>query len=732
MVRTDGAGHAAVAVRLDPTPGIPPLGCDSCPSKGVYRVNDAEMLLADPDVVLIDVTVGRSGLHNRSLDAAVETMRPQLTTHGTTVHLVNVMQRHLLGDAPLTFRPSLQGALLSRLAPDTSRRVEFPSRADLRERLGRSEGAIVIRGRSGIGKSSLAREAAVLAGNGYGWFLSGATKTAFEASLAQQELEERNEPLSAMDAEQQRTLAGEARRRLADSEGSWVVVIDNADSGPEELKPVPSPGRGQLLIFTSTAPAAEWAGFEVIELDPLPDSDLELAAQKLGIDTRLVPAFDGTPLLLRAFLSLTEEFPEVLRTTSDHDFPDMGEGADPYWILAKRVLSDQSVAVAETAALLPPDRVDEGLFSDGERARLPDLVRAGLLEHRSTRILAMHRILGEAVRSSADPTQLRRTTEKLLGSDLVVQNLLQFADSQVLGTLVDSLGDSASGNALWGLGTIQEMHDGSASTATFRAAADHLNPSEPLEAARLADALHAQARSVNQQKNPSQEAVTGAIAQVTRAISIRPRGDAVGIAKHEALQALLRQRVAKVLPRGSGERLIELNEICEILDDSYGKRLEGLGPTHSLVDRALFNRAGIRILLAQEDEQNRRIYLDEAERVYRETSKFRRAFYLSPSPLTAASVAGLATWGYYSVLYGLADEPTSVISEAIEAACESLELRRELGNKTDIGKSAALLSKLGLVQVREANASVLDVLTECIDEFDMNGEPKGFIAQHSP
>ena len=80
--------------------------------------------------------------------------------------------------------------------------------------------------------------------------------------------------------------------------------------------------------------------------------------------------------------------------------------------------------------------------------------------------------------------------------------------------------------------------------------------------------------------------IADAMAHVERALGLRAADDGIGIAKHQALLALLAQRATRWLPLGSPERLRELHRVRDALDESYERRLARLGPDDPLVDRA--------------------------------------------------------------------------------------------------------------------------------------------------
>jgi hypothetical protein len=114
--------------------------------------------------------------------------------------------------------------------------------------------------------------------------------------------------------------------------------------------------------------------------------------------------------------------------------------------------------------------------------------------------------------------------------------------------------------------------------------------------------------------------------------------------------------------------------------------------------------------------------------VYQETLRFRRRYYSGPNPLTASSIAGLAIWGYESVRLGLTDDADAdaVLGEALEAAFESMAMRRATSIPGDISKSATMLVKLGALQSRYAsikkdkpNGTPHKPIVEAVRELDI-------------
>jgi hypothetical protein len=157
--------------------------------------------------------------------------------------------------------------------------------------------------------------------------------------------------------------------------------------------------------------------------------------------------------------------------------------------------------------------------------------------------------------------------------------------------------------------------------------------------------------------------------------------------------------------------------VRDILEESWLRRLEVLPEGDPEVDRAYYNRAGIRTSLAKElakaDPDAALAYLREVEQVYRTTLEFRRRYYHGPNPITAASIHGLAIWGYETVRLAVASDaaasfragidPDAVLQEAFDQATESLGMRRQTSIIGDVAKSANTLTKLGALQYKLAS-----------------------------
>ncbi|WP_409328894.1 ATP-binding protein [Trujillonella humicola] len=718
LLRGPATAHAAVAVHLggNPRSGRLPAGVAATDEPGVGRVVDPAAFAAAPDVLLLDPTTATEGTADASIGHSATTLG-ELLAGGAfpDVHLVSVGTRHVLGDEPLP-QPSRRGALRTPLArPELQATLHFAAHARAWAELrGHTGGCVVLHGREGTGKSTVARQFAAQFDQGFGWVLSGATLGGYRASLARAELAERGDELTVPDAAIEAELARSALDRLARTDGGWVVVVDNANGGPGRLRGLPEPRDGQLLLVTTTDDPAQWPGYLPVGLDRA-----EGDTDDVPPDLRDVAV--GNPLLGAAFAALKAAAPKVVAALPADPVADVDAGARRYWAGVQEAVPG-AVALAARLALLPPEAIT------GEAAAelgpgLDDLVHAGLVTPLTDGTLAMHRVFGRAVR--ATDGDAAGAAVDVLGCEPARVALARFGDTQVTGVLAQALQAAVDGIALARLGALQELHDGVAvSLATYQRAEAELAPLAPAPgepaAAGLADCLHARARSINQARegDVTQEQIEAARAAALRAAGLRGTDELGEQEKHLAMAALLRQRAARVLELGSPELLAELHAVRSELDSSYETRRDLLGPDHPLVDRASFNRAGVRIRLAQAEPDRTAEHLDGAREVYAGTLRFRRAYYSDTSPLTAASALGLGTWGYYAVLYRCAAEPAATFAEAWEHAVESMIIRQRLKANSDVVKSASVLTKLALLQVHLAGGAPAEIADGSITELE--------------
>lgn len=741
MLRGHESAHVAVAVRLGfpaadtktaageriTDPWLPaPVTETAVP--GVLAIRDRDGLAkaaADEGLLLVDTTVAtRQGQGSSLTEAEAQAWEELLKPEYGLAHFVDVAVRQYgCGDEQLDL-PLRRGALRTRIAPHKQAPILFRAHAEARAVIQGGGGKIAIRGQQGVGKSTLGRDIALHADQGYGWFLNASSKVAFQTALAEAELTERGEEPRELEAPEREALSREALDRLRRSEDSWVIVLDNANAGaglfddaPVVIDRLPAPRAGQLIIATSTADAGLWPGSEwtVAELATVPAT--ELADHSDPLAARLSA---GRLLLMAAFTDLLTADAGARGALPNGHLPGGGGTADDdtarsaaalYWTAARISLGklpdgNAAIACAERLAWLPPDRIEPGA-AGAIPGVLSTLAGRGLLtQSAAAGDYAMHRLFGEAIRAAVtEDGGAEPAVRALLADASARRSLLRHGDADVAAQLAAALGGTSDGLALWALGALQEVYQAKASAGTFTRAASLLDPADLRQARALADCLHASGRVVNQKSrdDTTPGEVAAAIAGMYRAIELRPAEDIVEIAKHQALLALLRQRAARYMTDKSA-KIRELHAVLDLLEESWLGRQAILTDAHPLVDRAYYNRAGVRVTLAREDPVNAAGYLREARKVYEKTAAFRKRYYNGPNPITAASVNGIGIVGYYEVVHDLVTDPDVVLNEAINAANEALAMRRQTSIAGDIVKSAGLLLKLSALQAKFATA----------------------------
>jgi hypothetical protein len=752
------SGHVMVALRLGMTAvqfrseaeakgvGLVP-GTKGSGNPGVLTIGNREALIRQNDfdeglsggtgdVLLLDVVEATVEEADGSLGAAIRSANQYLRNPGYEhAHLVDVAVRQKAYDDEALAPPLSRGALRGRIASPDRVTSDFPAHEEARQALDVLAGKVIVSGPQGVGKSTLARKVASKYDGGFGWFLNASSRVAFDTALAEHELIENGEEVRELEAAEREGKARDALDRLRRTEDHWVIVIDNANDGAEEFDAarhavdrLPTPREGQLIIATSTAGPEKWPSWTPALLPTVPYEQL----RELG-DPLAAQLSAGRPLLWAAFNRLftfsgdareqlianhnpgTPE--ETDKTASDEE--SARHAAALHWRVVSQHLDPAAVSCAERMAWLPPDRIEPGRAGDDEPIR-DALLEAGLLAtSASAGAVAMHRLFSAAIRTAvAGENQAEATVRDLLGRPETRTSLLRYGDAEVTAELASALAGTDSGLARWALATLQEVYGGKASTETFKRARALLDPpTNQEERSALADCLHASARVANQKKDATKKEIDDGIEDALRAIELRDAAEQaadaekarrVAIAKHEAVLALLRQRAIKFVA-DPAEKVRQLYEVLDLLEKSWERRLDALGPDDPLVDRGYYNLAGARLSLAKLDRANARALMAGAKEVYTTTLAFRRRYYNGSNPITAASINGIGIWGLESTRLGLVDDPDAVLGESIRAVTEALDMRRESGIANDIEKSAtpagAMATSAGTARIARERSS---------------------------
>ena len=732
LLRGPTSAHALVAVDLtrsrgevDAEPFIAGVRWQT-KHRGVGRLDVRQAVKVNDEILLVECTCATgedpAGFAEACVAGAERVIdEASLYDH---VHFVNVPWRQdAEGDLPLE-PPAGRGVLRHPLPTPTSEHDDY-RRQEAEKRLRDHSGVIILYGDQGTGKSYLARQIAAGFDAGIGWFLPATSEKALIASLAEHELFERGAPARDLDAEDRVAYARAARARLNDASGPWVVVIDNADRGFDSIVGwLPETKLDQKLIVTTTNRSwINWAKRQGRTVEVLERVSDDVVDDYLA-DPALVKLAAGRPLLLRAFrkvlsLSLASEQELAQLSAAEPDVTDDLAGPRVLWRFAKTRCSEEACDAARLVAWLPPDRTTAHVLAaaftsraDETNAALEELEAVGLVQ-RPGNLATMHRLFGKVIRDDqARDGRAQAAAAILLEVRETSALLAREGDADTTDALRTALGAEANGlerqrfaRVLCTLGAIEEFYLGTkVSGETFDLAAQFLDDKDAEDLAFIAECLHGRARDVNQNHSRDDERVLQAIDWTKEAIAMRdPRQDVAAVAKHQALLGLLKQRYAEHAIKDQTERLRALHEVKDILEDSWKRRLAELGDEDPLVDRGLFNRAGIRIQLAQSELDLAEKLLDEAKGVYEQTLRFRRHYYQEPHPLIAASIVGLATVFYYQALLdsharedGRASE--ELLNQATNLAYDGLLMRRRLDGgrdeKTDTLKTLRLLSKI--------------------------------------
>jgi len=735
------SGHAFVVItpgRLHalPGPGVPyPFGTlDGAEQEpGVWGFADPSSLIAAHDageLLAIDcVAVAEPEV---SFHEALARGRVQLSSHD--LQLIDIPwlhQDHPNRVAPLP-PPTGRPTIALHVPGGQGEFVEYDSHAQLIAELSELSGTVVLIGPPGQGKSTIARQLALRAEFGAGWFLNASEPQMLLSSLADADLAERNLSSGGLPQADRAGFAARALGRLEEADDRWVVVLDNADGDPAKLAPrLPRPGLNQLALITTTNSA--WEQVPEVKVRRLPPVDNRQIAAALGGE-ELSALVEGRALMLHAFKRLQQSSDADSATIAafapaDDALPARLRAPATLWAAIRSAPTGTapSVELALCTAYLPPDHqpldVLERLAGDASaRATLFD--EQGLITFEpDVRVVRMHRLFGAAVRADLEQSQPQLCDEvilRLATTTESVEALDAHGDLETVVRLADRLADMNArtngadvdlGYALHGVGGLLEVHGHSArSGRVFALAERHLQDVPHL----LADALLGQARPVNQESKPGEARLREALQMAERAEEI---GDETTAGRALAMQGLLMKRLAS-FPREGETKLELLHQALDVLLDADDRRRNSSARTtdcegkdmvpveFSQVElaRSRFNLAGIRIDLAQEERESATKHLKIGEEIYAEVSRIRREIYeRDVHPHIAACTIGLAYVNYYraALVPALPARRNTWLRLATDFAVDALRQRAVLDGSVDLGetrKCAEFLAKVALAR----------------------------------
>jgi hypothetical protein len=610
---------------------------------------------------------------------------------------------------------------------------KYDSHASIVSELRSAHGTVVLYGASGTGKSTIAREIAHAAQFGAAWFLTASEPQALINSLDQAERAELHNDAPALAHLDRSGFAAGGLVRLNEAREDWVVVVDNADGDPAKLLPwLPRPstdrtipvGVRQLVLITTTNDA--WKQhFPTHELPPVKRDE---AIRSLP-GPELADIVAGRPLLFDAFKRMASATGWDGAQIASHsprpdDLSSELLGPATLWAAAQEAEGfDRNVlTVAAQGAYLPPDRqplaVAAALAPATGVAAVRDLlVRLGLLSADGD-VARMHRLMGAVVRADLE------TREPELADDA----MLLVATNDAAFELLDRHGDLATithlearlealdldnaapserlGRAMHRVAELLELHGHTRRSGDRYAKAERHLKGAPL---LLGLGLHGRARTVNQHHANDEAQVREALGWARTAEAMLQSAGAPDKAERcLAMQGLLIGKLAS-FPRGDETRIGLLHESLEVIERADGlrrTRLEALDPDNPDPEllRSRFNRAGVRIKLAQEEPELAAEHLQRAHDVYEGVERARRKVYgRDQHPHVAACTIGRAYVAYYRALLVAETrvEQTGFLREATDRTIEALATRQaqEGGiDQDEVTKVVRFLTKVALAR----------------------------------
>jgi hypothetical protein len=567
----------------------------------------------------------------------------------------------------------------------------------------------ILLGPAGTGKSRLAHEVATKFEGGSAWWLTSNDDRTLRRSLAAAQANESGRTIKDTDMAGREEEADAALARLRTSAMPWLVVLDNANCKPSDLRSRPRPRAhlGQRVLVT-TLPEYE-AGWRqlmpnanFIPVQALTKADLDAVGS--GLTQAAREAAGGSALLVRAYTSLSYVYgvrlEEQLAATP-------GEGSNRLWRAFLGLAAPGEIEAAHRLSWLPPDGIPESIAG----ALAGRLTRLGLLTQSLVRsstepLYDLHRSIGSSARST-DPDPVGHILSLLQEDSDSYDHLDRFGDTSTLDEMAHVLlpahrgGDPRPGlgPGLVYLAQLFELYGRVIARDTAPSAEElHIEASSrnDVQGLLLAECLHGRARAVNQdakrnqpvdkseedhtRQNREREAyVDEALALIEQARALR-QGNAKLVARSDAVLGLLQQKKARFLPAEQRADLYiaAYNVLAHSRDERVAiireeRRRAGVEDEARLdldaeIARARFNLAGaandIASALPDTDLEGRAHYLAEARDTYDEVLTLRRALYgtARPHPHIVACVRGLGLIAYQTAWLVNTDKESRVAS----------------------------------------------------------------------
>ena len=715
-------GHAFVVLtpgRLHANPGLgeprvlPGLLPRSEREDGVTRVADVGELhaaIANGSVLAVDCARA-TGSSPASFADAIAAANNQLE-EGLVLIDVPWLQT-LRGMAPLP-APAKRPTIALHVPGGQDRFDDYRAHRDLVAQLAKLSGTVVLIGPPGQGKSTIARQIALDAPYGAGWFLNASEPQALINSLAEAELSELGDASEKLENPDRAAFAEGARTRLSLASDRWVVVLDNADGDPAELAPhLPAPGPDQLVLITTTKTAWErLPGLTIRPLRPIDDGDVARVLGSSDID-HLV---QGRPLLLYAFKRLMNSTAcsaaGIARKGAGVTRGDRGPAA--LWATLRdwHGFDDHARQASLHAAYLPPDhrpRTSSSSSPAATRMTTDVLVDGGLLTREVTGILRMHRLFGTAVRDDLEarcPQACDEAVLRIATTPAAIDLLDGHGDLATITRLAERLlrrdaamtdTDAKLGGALHAVAALLELHGHVGPSGDVYGRAERHLEYVP---AKLADCLHARARTVYRLFPKDESRLRAALEFSRRARNI---GSEQAGGRYLAMQGLIMQKLA-AFPTDGVTTTDLLHDALAVIEEADRLRRARTDISPAELARSQFNRAGIRIELAQAERRKAATYLDTAERVYTDVLKRRkRIFQRDVHAQIATCIVGLGYVDYYRAMLLAATpvERSTRLRDATNHAVDALRQSELLEGLVDLAESkkvARFFAKVSLAR----------------------------------